>query len=178
MIFFIGGIHGAGKGTICRKLSEDLDIRHFTASQILKWYEVSPDTKNKNVEDILFTQDRLIKALHQVKEENRHFILDGHFCLFNKDGIPKRVPQNTFEKISPDIITVISDNIHIIKKRLENRDQKKYLVEVLSKMQDLEVSYAEEIAKYLCVPYIHVSNGKIEKLRSLISKKITDENLT
>ena len=35
-IIFIGGIHGVGKGTLCEKVCNDLNIRHLSASEVLK----------------------------------------------------------------------------------------------------------------------------------------------
>lgn len=61
-IIFIGGIHGVGKGKICKEISLYTGLTHFTASQILKWEEISEEG-NKLVENISSTQDRLIKGL-------------------------------------------------------------------------------------------------------------------
>ena len=44
-IIFIGGIHGVGKGTICKEVVLNTDLIHLTASQILKW-EVISDSDN------------------------------------------------------------------------------------------------------------------------------------
>ena len=39
-IIFIGGIHGVGKGTICKEIASKTDIIHITASEIIKWNEI------------------------------------------------------------------------------------------------------------------------------------------
>jgi len=36
-IIFIGGIHGVGKGTLCKRIASDLNIIHLSASEVLKW---------------------------------------------------------------------------------------------------------------------------------------------
>ncbi|MDG1730294.1 MAG: AAA family ATPase [Algibacter sp.] len=35
-IIFAGGIHGAGKGTICKELSQSFKFNHLSASEVLK----------------------------------------------------------------------------------------------------------------------------------------------
>lgn len=34
-IIFIGGVHGVGKGTLCKRLASDLKITHLSASEVL-----------------------------------------------------------------------------------------------------------------------------------------------
>lgn len=58
-IIFIGGIHGVGKGTVCKEIASKTDLVHITASQILKWDEIS-SSDNKLVNNISSTQERLI----------------------------------------------------------------------------------------------------------------------
>ena len=58
-IIFIGGIHGVGKGTVCKEIASKTDLIHITASEILKWNEIS-SSDNKFVNNISSTQERLI----------------------------------------------------------------------------------------------------------------------
>ena len=113
---FIGGIHGVGKGTICKEICSQTDLIHITASEVLKWNEIS-DLKNKNVEDIEDTQDRLVKGLERVVEKGKRYLLDGHFCLFNSKGEVERVPMATFKKISPSILLVVTAPTKLVKER-------------------------------------------------------------
>jgi adenylate kinase len=55
-IFFIGGIHGVGKSTICQQVCREMNIEYLSASELLKWGEINDDVKNKNVEDITYTK--------------------------------------------------------------------------------------------------------------------------
>lgn len=77
-IIFIGGIHGVGKGTICEDISTKTDLIHITASEILKWEEIS-DNDNKLVKNIVSTQDRLIKGLKNLIEKEKLYLLDVIF---------------------------------------------------------------------------------------------------
>lgn len=64
-IIFIGGIHGVGKGTLCEKVCNKLNIKHLSASEVLKWEEIS-EKENKLVKDFTLTQNRLITNLKYI----------------------------------------------------------------------------------------------------------------
>jgi len=49
-IIFIGGIHGSGKGVICENIVENSNLIHLTASEVLKWHELSSQA-NKVVQN-------------------------------------------------------------------------------------------------------------------------------
>lgn len=67
MIIFVSGIHGSGKGTLCKKMSAILNIPHFSSSDVLNWAQFSPNIKNKNVQNISETQQKLISNLQLIK---------------------------------------------------------------------------------------------------------------
>ena len=130
-ISFIGGIHGVGKSTICKDLCGKLGIEYLSASAVLKWADLNTDAKNKKVEDISLTQNRLIAGLiNTVKKEN-HYLLDGHYCLFDKDANVTRVPFATFEIINPVSLHLIICDVHKIKLRIEERDHRSYDIAIL-----------------------------------------------
>ena len=162
-IYFIGGIHGVGKGTICSKVCEQTNLLHLTASELIKWNEISA-IDNKKVENIQNTQDRLISGLNNVTKTNESYLLDGHFCLFNAKGSVEKIPFHTFVKIAPKLIIVVSSNIELIKQRLEKRDNKVYDSEVLNNMQNTEKEYAKEIATLLRIPFVEIKNGDFQLL--------------
>ena len=166
-IHFIGGIHGVGKGSICSKVCEQTALLHLTASELLKWNEISA-MDNKKVDDIPNTQDRLIVGLNNVTQANESYLLDGHFCLFNAEGNVEKVPLETFVKIAPKSITVVTDKTELIKQRLEKRDKKTYDFDVLSTMQNTEKEYAKEIAAHLDVSFIEMKNGDFQPLIEIV----------
>jgi adenylate kinase len=157
-IIFIGGIHGVGKGTACAKIQQSLFVEHLSASDILKWSEVSPDRSNKLVKDISDTQDRLIKGLQKTVDPNKKYILDGHFCLFDSNGKVNPVPLDTFLEISPILVSVITCDPVIIAKRLKDRDGRKYNISTIVEMQNTEIEHAQLIADRLKVSFIELSN--------------------
>ncbi|AZQ57291.1 AAA family ATPase [Maribacter sp. MJ134] len=166
-LIFIGGIHGVGKGTICDKICEQTDFVHITASEILRWDEISkPD--NKKVENIQNTQDRLIAGLDKALKKNENYLLDGHFCLFNSEGQVEKVPMETFEKIAPKLIAIVTTKIDLIKKRLEKRDNKGYDFDLLETMQTSEKEYAQQISSKLNVPFIEIKDGNYQSLIEML----------
>ena len=166
-LIFIGGIHGVGKGTICHKICEQTGFVHITASEVLRWNEISkPD--NKKVENIKSTQDRLISGLGKALKKNENYLLDGHFCLFNSEGKIEKVPMETFEKIAPKLIAIVTNEIDLIKKRLEKRNNKGYDFDLLKSMQTSEIKYAQQISSKLKVPFVEIKDGNYQPLIKII----------
>jgi adenylate kinase len=150
-ISFIGGIHGVGKSTICNNLCSRLGIHYLSASEVLKWTDLNTDIKNKKVENISLTQDRLINGLLNIVEQNKHYLLDGHYCLLDKDGKITRVPFTTFEAINPVSLHLVIGDVNTIKSRIEARDKRNYDYETLKDMQEQEIAYAKELSVKLNV---------------------------
>ena len=141
---------------------------HITASDVLKWNDIS-DAKNKKVRNIQETQDRLTTALKHLLDETKSYLLDGHFCLFNSTGKIEKVPIETFEKITPKLIAVVTTDISVVKRRLENRDKEKYDFHLLQSMQIEEKKYAQQISSTLKIPFIEIQDGNYEPLIDSIS---------
>lgn len=156
-IIFIGGIHGVGKSTICKVVTDMLEIEYLSASQVLKWREIKTDYKDKKVEDIDYTQDKLIIGLNEIVVSDKFYLLDGHFCLFNNLGEINRVPLETFTSIKPILICTIIGNPNEIARKLSSRDHKQYDPNRLLLMQEEEKSYGDSVAKYLQVNYLEIS---------------------
>lgn len=163
-IIFIGGIHGVGKGTICKKITHQFpDLVHISASILLKWEEISTP-ENKLVQNFDSTQNRLIKALKATIEKNKAYLLDGHFCLLNSKGIPEKIEDETFQLINPRMIVVVAEDIDLVYQGLENRDSKKYNKEILTLMQKMEIEHAQNLATKLSVPFIKISRSNYTQL--------------
>lgn len=166
-IIFIGGIHGVGKGTICKEISLKTDLIHITASEILKWDEISV-SDNKLVTNINSTQERLILGLKNLIKRDEKYLLDGHFCLLNSNGIPSKIDEETFDQIKPKAIAIVVDNVEKTRKRLETRDGKIYDVKVLNQLQQMEIEYAKYIANKYSIPYIEINDGNYTQLMKII----------
>jgi adenylate kinase len=148
-VAFIGGIHGVGKSTICKTVCSETGLLHLTASEVLKWKDISENTADKAVVDILDTQDRLVVGLRSIVHPENKYLLDGHYCLLNKMNAIEKVPLKTFRQINPFFLSLITDDILAIKDRLEARDGKLWDVNLLNEMQEQEVFHAKEISAKL-----------------------------
>lgn len=172
-IIFIGGIHGVGKGTLCNIVCNELNFRHLSASDVLKWDEIS-EKENKLVKDFTLTQNRLITNLERIVNDTERYVLDGHYCLLNYNQEPERIDFNTFNLLNPFAFAVVIDDVQEIKRRLENRDKKDYDFELLLKFQELELEYSKELSNKLKKPHLVLRKGENQKLKTFLH----NENFT
>jgi len=156
-IIFIGGVHGSGKGKVCETIKGETNLIHLTASEVLKWHELSTQ-EEKQVKNISETQNRLIINLNEIVQENKSYLLDGHYCLLNKYGSPEKVPIQTFIDINPIKLVLVIADPEIIKERLETRDSKKYKIKDIKDFQELEINFAEEVKQKLDVPLLIIDS--------------------
>jgi adenylate kinase len=152
-IFFIGGIHGVGKTTLCQFLSDKLPLNHYSASDLIKKYTQIDFPKNKHIKDISGNQDILISALDEFLEPNENCILDGHFCLLNSAGEITKIPLSTYIEMKPKAIICLFDDVNVIYERLVGRDRHGHDIEMLEKFQSDEIEYSRQVADHLDVPY-------------------------
>ncbi len=148
-IAFVGGIHGVGKSTICKKICDELNITYLSASDVLKWKAIKKNYKDKKVEDIPYTQNQLIVGLKGIIKQNQHYLLDGHFCLWDIENNISKIPQEVFQEINPSCLGVIIGEVSEIKNRLETRDNLPYSLALLKEIQQYEVDHAKDIANHL-----------------------------
>lgn len=172
-VIFIGGIHGVGKGILCKKVCEELKYFHLSASEVLKWDEIS-DKNNKLVKDFTLTQNRLIMNLEHIINNNDRYLLDGHYCLLNSNQEPERIDFETFRQLDPFAFIVITDEVQEIKIRLDKRDNRCYDVELLQRFQEIELSYSRELSNKLSKPYLMLRKEEGHKLKSFLH----NENFT
>jgi adenylate kinase len=157
-ILFVGGIHGVGKTYFCSKISAKNDLPHYSASKLISLQKEIYFSGNKNVEHIEGNQNFLIDAL-QTRTSNSNIILDGHFCLLNREGIVTEIPDLTFNQIAPKGILVLTNDINIIVNRLNQRDGKEYDLNLLNDFQNKEIEYSQKVAKKLNVPFLLVNSS-------------------
>ena len=161
-IVFIGGIHGVGKSTICQHICRELNMEYLSASELLKWEEINDDAKNKKVNDIPLTQDRLITGLSKNIQNGHFYLLDGHFCLLNENDEVEKISKDIFMQINPKVLCLILGDITEIKTRLFMRDNKTYEFGLLEQLQNSELDYARQLSVALEVPlFIEESNDAL-----------------
>ncbi|MED4013782.1 ATP-binding protein [Priestia aryabhattai] len=168
-ILFIGGIHGVGKTTVCRDLSNIYSLTYLSASEIISKVRKEEFTKNKKIDNIDQNQSILIDALDQYTSEEGWVILDGHFCLLDKYGVIQRIPTCTFSDLLPKAIIIFIDDVKEISIRLKERDDNVLSVEYLHEFQKKEVNHAFYIAEKLSVPYLICNpNENLEELYKFV----------
>lgn len=167
IIYFIGGIHGVGKGTICKEIVAKTELVHLTASEVLKWEDIS-EKENKKVQDIDKTQDMLVTNLNKIIEPNKKYLLDGHYCLLNKDNVPERINQSTFVELKPELFIIVIEKVQKIKERLEYRDNREYNIDFLREFQNLEINYSKFLSEELNIPRIEIINNNFDNLLTYI----------
>lgn len=166
-IYFISGIHGVGKGTLCRQLKSELGISIYSCSDLIK-------QNSDYIEDgkVVTTAERnqtaLIQGLNKINEER--FLLDGHFCLIGKEQSIIKLDDNVFDAINPvAVINVVCEPL-IIHKRLLNRDGKAIGVDMLELLQLKETARAEQYCKINSIGLFNYQSSKpIDQLLEIFS---------
>lgn len=171
-IFFVGGIHGAGKGKTCADLSKNLGLEYLSASELINWLQLSPEKGNKNVSDIPATQELLVSSLKSILSPKKKYILDGHFCLFNHRGDIQNIAPKVFQTIAPIAILVITCEPAVIQKRLVERDNKMYRLSSLHRMQRNEIEHGQLIAQIEGVPFHIVKCDEVKTLEEILTKHL------
>lgn len=170
-VIFVAGIHGVGKSTLCKSVIDPIGIKHLTASEIIKKYrQVHIENKTKYAADIDANQITLIEGLHQESIDKPVVVLDGHFALLNGHGEIVAIDTTIFSQLSLSAIVVIIDEPTKIEERLLSRDGKGYGVNRLSKMQDIELQQATEVAHALDVPLLTIDFRIEEDPSSILAK--------
>ncbi len=171
-IAFIGGIHGVGKSTICQNICRDLNLEYLSASELLRWKDINEDANNKKVKDIPDTQYRLILGLTNAVKNGRQYLLDGHYCLLNRNNEIEYVPLETFKQINPISLNIILGDIIEIKNRLEMRDGKPYEYKLLENLQNEELKYAKQLSKTLGITLNIVTQNDYSELLFLLRENL------
>ena len=169
-IIFIGGIHGVGKGYLCSELKKMFNIKHLSSSEVLQWDK----GKEKRVEDVDLTQNRLLENLKKIVSPDEKYLLDGHFCLLNTDNTIQDIPSDTFREINPIFIILITDDLLQIKERLDKRDNRLYDIDLLDKFQKREIAYANIIADELGIECITISSGHHESIIPIMDRLMNE----
>jgi adenylate kinase len=165
-IFFIAGVHGVGKTTLCAELSKDLCIPAYTASEIIDKTIAEKKIMRSEVEN---NQKLLIEGLF-VLLKSTDIILDGHFVLLGQEGEVIKIAIDTFKDINPKVIFVLTAPPQEIYKRLLERDNTHYSLETLERLQREEVSHAQDVSKILEIPLYVLENSKNNLVTELIKK--------
>lgn len=172
-LLFVGGIHGVGKSTLCDQLSQELHIHRMSASKLIGWEEIAESSGAKSVDDIEFTQKRLLLGLEKQLVKGQSYLIDGHFCLINKSHEIETIPIKTFLLMKPALVVVITGAPKAIADRLLHRDGFEYDLGFLHNMQEQEKAQAKRVARKLSVPYLEGESDDLTSLHERIQETIS-----
>lgn len=149
---FVGGVHGAGKGSLCKQLVDYLIGEYVSASQLLHW-----NTKCKQVKDVSYNQELLTELLQKRTQHDVDYVIDGHFALWNKNNECEVVPLETFVPLKLSAIIIVTCASELVQKRLKFRDSIIYKLEDIKALQSLEEKQAKVVAQTLGIPLMIVN---------------------
>lgn len=150
--FFICGIYGVGKSTLCRNLSKATGIAQFSAGDLISDVNGEKYGVNKVVTDTNKNQDVLVERVTALIKTHPQIFLAGHFCIFNKNNGVEILPEEVFENLFIKKIVLLETDISVISKNLSQRDGIKYSDESLKSLQLYEHNQALQIAMKIGVP--------------------------
>ena len=157
-MIFICGVHGVGKSYFCEKLKEMTGIETYTSSRLIEQKKKVSFAVDKKIINIDNNQNYLLAAVEELKEKDSFFLLDGHFCLLNKEGTITKIPEKIFMDLRPEAIVLLTEKVEIIAQRRMTRDGIEIDLEQIHRFQEAETAYAKEIAEKLGVP-LKISQG-------------------
>ena len=157
-MIFVSGIHGVGKTYFCNQVKELLGINTYSSSKLIEEKRNKSFSANKTVSDIDENQLLLLRAIEELREKGDEFILDGHFCLLDKDGLISRIPMETYISLKPDRIILLTEQTNVIVTRRLHRDGVAVKEEDIDSFQREEMIYAEEVSRKLGIQLL-ISTG-------------------
>lgn len=170
-IIFVGGVHGVGKSTFSAVVKQKCrSIECLSCSKIIKWENPS----HKEVENVEETQDALLANLPYFIDQDKNYLLDGHFCLLTEQGTIERVPMEVFEVMSLSLIIVLKEEPAIICQRLNKRDSHNYPIELVTNFQEEELKYAAEVADTLGISLEICDREKSEDIIEYLKLQLND----
>lgn len=175
---FVGGVHGSGKGSLCKRLVEVYLCKYVCASGLLNW-----DKKSKQVENVKYNQEVLRQLLAQNTSGDSSYIIDGHFALWNEDGLCESVPIDTFASLGLSGIILTTCSVDIVQKRLKERDEISYDLDRIQELQNAEIEQAKFVSQELNIPLFFIDTSGVVNYEVILNqldkimKKYTRENI-
>ncbi|TGE36681.1 AAA family ATPase [Desulfosporosinus fructosivorans] len=160
-MLFVGGVHGVGKSYFCGQVEIETGLKVYSASKLISELRNEEFTVNKKVNEINDNQGYLLEAMRRLSTLEGEFLLDGHFCLLNGNGVVQRIPIATFKQLSPKAIIVLYDTVETIISRLNKRDNVNYEFPTIEALQKEELNYSQEVSIALGVPYLAINNASL-----------------
>ena len=171
MVFFLAGVHGVGKTSICSKLADKLKIPSMSASQLIKLQsELEAWTSDKKTKEISSNQQKLLSAIHAYKKHNAVFLLDGHFALLDHLGSITPIEQNVFLDMGLSAVIFIEDDPCTISRRLEDRDKIKWDTALIANLQKAEKECALSFCRKTETPLLIAKQSDFDRIHDFVNE--------
>jgi adenylate kinase len=169
-IVFVGGIHGAGKTTLSRRLAQILPALHVTAGELIRaagdpGEAVTLNPGSKAVTDVDRNQERLLAGLLAYRNRatagsnGLGILLDGHFCLLDRHGAVADIPSGIFAAIDPVAVIFVDADAETVFHRLSGRDGGAPPLAIVTMLAERERARASEICTGLGIQMWSVSGN-------------------
>ncbi len=169
-LIFVGGIHGVGKSKICQEICSELNLEYLSASNVLKWKEINEQSNSKIVKNVNNNQNRLLDGLKNILNNEKDYVLEGHYCLLNKENKIENISSKIFQKIKPKSLFIILGELKEIKRRLKERDGRDYEIDFLDRFQKKELDHAKILSKTLNIPLYICKNDNYLSIFNFMSE--------
>jgi adenylate kinase len=176
-LFFVGGIHGVGKSSLCSKVASEFNLQHAIAGDLIRRHHEIAATVDKCVADVGKNQDALVNAIQAMPVQDTPVLLDGHFCVLDSAEEIIRIPIQTFKQLSPIAALVVYDDVERIQERLQNRDGRSYSTGKLAALQNAELAHAREVCFAIGVELLTLSFSMLPKATQFIAHKLASRHL-
>jgi adenylate kinase len=160
-LYFIGGVFGAGKSTLCQTLSILLPGTHLKASELIGYSPDHGDPTGKSVPEVLRNQERLVAALADRRANLTSVLLDGHFCLINDSYAIERVPVTFFQRIQPSALVLVEASANKVFYRIKRRDGRRLELPLITELLQAERDHSVCVSQALGVPIMNVTDSTL-----------------
>lgn len=146
----ICGVHGVGKSFFAKKYCQEVKLKCYSASELIKSKKDKDISEYKKVQAVSVNQEFLLDAISEISDND--FILDGHLCLINSLNLIERIPFEIFQKMKLDGMYIVVDKPDKIQHRLKNRDNQIWNIQFIDLFQQEELAYAKYISSKMNIP--------------------------
>jgi adenylate kinase len=172
MNLFLGGIHGVGKTYLSDLLPADIELRHVTASSMIKEEcpSINCDTKKQVTDDLKENQIGPPRAVRRLNDTGIRLILDGHFVLLDARGGFFHVKLEVFESLSLDGAILIEAEPRAVAARILERDRVIRDEEWLATFMTEERRHGQAVCKALNIPLEILQSPQLDKFAVIVRK--------
>lgn len=153
-IYFVAGVYGVGKSTICQKLSDMSSIPFYSAGDLISEVNGEVYGANKTVKNKEQNQDILLTAVEHKLQSVTSIILAGHFCIFDKESNVELLPEYVFDQLHISKLVLLETTIEQVDNNIQKRDTRKYSSDAIKAIKNLEHIQACKVAERLKVPFL------------------------